>query len=42
MLYVITAPRDAAMVAAISRREAKHMRAIQITEQMVWKYLEAR
>jgi ribonucleotide reductase beta subunit family protein with ferritin-like domain len=34
MRYVITAPREQAMTSAISRREAKHMQVIQITEQI--------
>jgi hypothetical protein len=42
MRYVITAPRELVMTAAISRREAKHMHVMQITEQMVLKYLQAR
>jgi hypothetical protein len=42
MWYVITAPREHVMTAAISRREAKHMHVIRITEQMLLKYLQAR
>jgi hypothetical protein len=42
MRYVVIAPRKPVMTAAISRREAKHMHVIQITEQMVLKYLKAR
>jgi hypothetical protein len=42
MQYVITAPREQVMTAAISGREVKHMHVIQITEQMVLKYLQAR
>jgi hypothetical protein len=42
MLYAITASREPVTTAAISRREAKHMRAFQITEQMFLKYHKAR
>jgi hypothetical protein len=36
-VYAITAPIGPVTTAAISRREAKHMRAFQITEQMFLK-----